>query len=50
MHNLILSYIDPGSGSIILQMLIAGMLGSLFMAKMCWKRITAFFGRRLADS
>jgi len=37
------SYLDPGSGSFILQILIATLVGGLFVIKMYWKRITGFF-------
>ena len=37
------AYLDPGSGSFILQMLIAGLLGVLFSIKMMWGRIKEFF-------
>ena len=37
------AYIDPGSGSYILQLLIAGLLGAAFAVKIYWKRIKAFF-------
>jgi len=43
-------YIDPGTGSYILQMLIAAMLGILFSVKIFWTRIKAFlkavFGKK----
>jgi len=35
-------YIDPGTGSYILQILIAGIVGSLFVIKIFWKRIAIF--------
>ena len=38
-----ISYLDPGSGSFILQILIATLVGGLFVIKMYWKRITEFF-------
>jgi hypothetical protein len=50
MHHEILGYIDPGSGSIILQMLIVGFLGSLFMAKTSWRRVTGLLGLRVENS
>ena len=37
------SYLDPGSGSFILQILIAALVGGLFVIKMYWKRISDFF-------
>jgi hypothetical protein len=42
MHNFLL-YIDPGSGSYLVQMIIAGVLASLFFFKNIWRKIKAFF-------
>lgn len=36
-------YLDPGSGSFILQILIASLLGALFVLKAYWQKIIAFF-------
>lgn len=36
------AYIDPGSGSYLFQLLIAGLLGSLFAIKSFWHKIVAF--------
>jgi hypothetical protein len=36
------AYLDPGTGSYILQMLIAGLLGILFAIKVFWTRIRIF--------
>ena len=38
-----MAYIDPGSGSMILQVILAGILGSLFAIKASWQKTTAFF-------
>jgi len=40
-----LAYLDPGTGSFLLQLLLATFLGGLFMVKTFWKRIKAFFVR-----
>jgi hypothetical protein len=37
------AYLDPGTGSYVLQMALAAFLGSLFAVKMFWKRIVEFF-------
>lgn len=37
------AYLDPGTGSMILQMLIAGLLSALFAIRMFWARVKAFF-------
>jgi hypothetical protein len=39
------AYIDPGTGSIILQSLIAAIVGGLFFLRSWWGRIKAFFTR-----
>jgi hypothetical protein len=37
------AYLDPGSGSFILQLLIAALLGGLFIIKAYWQKIVRFF-------
>ncbi len=39
------SYLDPGSGSYLFQMLIAAAVGGLFFLKQGWRRILGFLGR-----
>lgn len=34
------AYIDPATGSYILQIVLAGILGALFTLKMFWKKIS----------
>ena len=41
-----LYYLDPGSGSFILQILLAALLGAGFLVKTYWKKIIAFFRRQ----
>jgi hypothetical protein len=44
-------YIDPGSGSYFLQVIIAALLGAAFWIKMSWHRIKAFFtGNKKTES
>lgn len=38
-----LAYLDPGSGSYLLQLLIAGALGALFVLRTFWGRVKSFF-------
>lgn len=38
-----LLYLDPGSGSILIQLLIAALMGAAFLIKTFWGRITGFF-------
>ncbi len=40
-----LMYLDPGSGSFIIQMLLAGFLGIAVAVRIYWKKIVAFFGK-----
>jgi hypothetical protein len=44
MHNLFL-YIDPGSGSYLIQVIIAALLGGAFWIKRFWRKIRSFFTR-----
>ena len=43
--RLSLGYLDPGSGSFIIQILVAGFLGMMFSVKLFWHRIKRFFKR-----
>lgn len=40
------AYLDPGSGSFLFQLLIAGLLGGLYATKSYWIRIKNFFFRK----
>lgn len=44
-----LLYIDPGSGSYLVQVIIAAILGGWFWLKNYWVRIKAFFGSKKKD-
>ena len=37
------AYLDPGSGSFVIQMILASLLGVLFYVKTAWHQIKAFF-------
>jgi len=39
------AYLDPGSGSFVLQMLLAGLLGILVAIRVYWKKIVSFFSK-----
>lgn len=41
------AYIDPGTGSFVLQLVIASLLGAAFAVKGFWKNIKAFFSKLL---
>lgn len=40
---MLLAYIDPGTGSLVIQTVIAGFLGALLAIKMGWSKIRGFF-------
>jgi len=44
------AYLDPGSGSFILQLLVAGILGGLVALRMYWNKIKARFARKPDDA
>ena len=39
------AYLDPGSGSMMVQLLLAGFAGLAIAAKVFWRRIKSFFTR-----
>jgi hypothetical protein len=39
-------YIDPGSGSYLVQAIIAAVLGGMFYFKQKWIKIKSYFGRK----
>lgn len=41
----LIAYLDPGAGSMLLQMILAGILGLSFTIKTYWRRIVAFIRR-----
>ena len=44
-----LAYLDPGSGSFLLQMLLAALVGGLYTIKLYWARVKAFFNRSSSE-
>ncbi len=42
----VFAYVDPGSGSMLLQLLLGGIAGVAVAARMYWQRVRAFFGSR----
>ena len=48
--NLLLAYVDPGTGSYLLQMLIATLLGGMFAIKMYWRKIFSYFSDRFSKA
>jgi hypothetical protein len=43
------AYLDPNTGSMALQFLLAGVVGALATFKLYWHRMKTFFHRRHAD-
>jgi hypothetical protein len=43
------AYLDPGSGSIVLQFVIGGAIAALVAARSYWDRLKAFLHRGAAD-
>ena len=39
------AYLDPGSGSMMVQLLLAGVAGIGVALKVYWRRVRAFFGK-----
>lgn len=44
-----LAYLDPGSGSFLLQLLIAALLGAGIALRASWGKIRGLFGKKPAD-
>ncbi len=42
-------YLDPGSGSFLLQLLLAALLGGAFAIKIYWKKIKVLFTGKKAE-
>jgi hypothetical protein len=40
------AYVDPGSGSMLLQLLLGGVAGVAVAIRMYWHRVRSFFGSR----
>jgi hypothetical protein len=43
-------YLDPGSGSFLIQLLIASLLGAAFVLRTSWSKIKSFFLRTSNES
>jgi hypothetical protein len=41
-----LLYLDPGSGSFLIQLLVAGIAGASLAIAVSWKKIKQFFSRK----
>ena len=43
------AYLDPGTGSMILQSVLAALLGAAFIIRTQWKKFKALFGKKEID-
>ena len=43
------AYLDPGTGSMIIQVVVAGIAAGLLLVKTYWRRLKAFFSREAAE-
>jgi len=43
-------YLDPGSGSFLIQLIIASLLGAVFVVRASWSKIKSFFKRTFNQS
>jgi hypothetical protein len=44
------AYIDPGSGGMMMQLLLGGVTGIAVLVRLYWQRLTTFIGVRKADA
>jgi hypothetical protein len=44
------AYIDPGSGGMMMQLLLGGFAGVVVLLRLYWQRFTTFIGLRKAGS
>lgn len=44
------AYLDPGTGSFLLQMLVAALVGCAVFFRTIWARVSTFFNRSKPDS
>jgi len=44
------AYLDPGTGSIVLQAIIAAIAAAAVALRLYWTRLKALFGRKRADA
>jgi len=44
------AYLDPGNGSMMIQLLLAGLAGLIVSLKLLWRRMLAYFNRSKSRS
>jgi len=47
-HQISHNYIDPGTGSLIIQALIASLVGGFYLTKVSWNKVKNFFGKLIS--
>ncbi|MDQ3103306.1 MAG: hypothetical protein M3Q53_05660 [Actinomycetota bacterium] len=50
MSRILIGYLDPGTGSVILQALLGGVAALAVTAKLWWGRVTSIFRRDRGDA
>jgi hypothetical protein len=45
MRSITLAYLDPGTGSLLLQLLVGGLAGALAFLRFRWRSVKARFAR-----
>lgn len=43
------AYLDPGTGSMLLQLLVGGAAGAAVLGKLVWRRLSSFWPLRRRD-
>lgn len=43
------AYLDPGTGAIVVQLLLGGVAGFMVIVKLYWQRVKGFFGGKKTD-
>lgn len=46
MERPVLAYLDPGTGSMFLQLVLGGIAGVAVLGKLYWQRLVSFFTRK----
>jgi hypothetical protein len=49
-HHKLCAYLDPGTGSIVFQVIVAGLCGGLLVIKLFWGKIKIFFKSLVSKS
>lgn len=44
------AYLDPGTGSMMIQVVIGFVVGGLYLIKLYWKKIVNFFSTRFGNN